>query len=66
MRVRTNSILLMIAAMLSFFFGAVQAQSAQADKNAKPPAQGAVSGDYVGSETCIGCHEDSRGDSRIR
>lgn len=60
MRMRAKPILLLIAAALSFLMGTMKAQAAQADKNAKPAAQSAASGDYVGSETCIGCHEDQQ------
>src|SRR6266496_3007000 len=60
MRVRTKSILLLMAAVFLILVGGMQAQSAGADKAPTPGAKAATSGDYVGTETCIGCHEDQQ------
>jgi DmsE family decaheme c-type cytochrome len=60
MRIKTKSILLLIAAAVLFLTGGMQAQSTPATKAAAPAAQAGASGDYVGSETCIGCHEDQQ------
>ena len=60
MRMREKYILLPITAALLFLVGGMQAQSTPATTAAKPAAAAATSGDYVGSETCIGCHEDQQ------
>jgi DmsE family decaheme c-type cytochrome len=55
MRLRSAIILLLIACAIVVIAGA---QSSTPPKPAAATAAPSVSGDYVGSDVCIGCHED--------